>query len=331
MSFNKSKEEGNALLKAGKINGACKKYAEALDFCADDDKNAAVCLGNRSFARLQQGQFLSSSAQKARASEYFSEALKDAEAAVSRDGTYAKAHYRKGKALEALGREKDASAALAMAQSLDKQIPGPPPVPQQNLKVVAPPMPPPASQTKTNLVDPSLNLPDEQKFKIFLSASQKNNVPVLQYILQQGMDPSRGNVVGQTALHIASMWGNVECCLELIESGADVDRQNTIGGSTPLHMAVSSTKNAEGTFQCMELLIAAGANCDLEDFAGRPPWKLTLDNDLRNLLGAPPVEEDSPEDIQNFPGVICRPCAPRISGGSGMKSVVGNQKGRRWF
>jgi ankyrin repeat protein len=107
------------------------------------------------------------------------------------------------------------------------------------------------------------------------------------------------------------LWGNVECCKALIEGGADIDKRNTLSGATPLHMAAASTKNPEGVFECMQLLVAAGADCDMQDFQGRPPWKLTLDDDVRSLLGAPPAGEDSDDDIRNFPGgLICRPCAP---------------------
>ena len=53
--------------------------------------------------------------------------------------------------------------------------------------------------------------------------------------------------------------GNVEATQFLIERGADVNKCNELGASTPLHTLAQSPKPVEGRLGCAKLLIAAGA------------------------------------------------------------------------
>jgi ankyrin repeat protein len=54
---------------------------------------------------------------------------------------------------------------------------------------------------------PSMSLRPE--WDVLLSAAHKN-LPerIREMILKDGVDPSHSNAVGQTALHIAALWGN---------------------------------------------------------------------------------------------------------------------------
>jgi hypothetical protein len=61
-------------------------------------------------------------------------------------------------------------------------------------------------------------------------------------------------------------------------------------------MAAASSKNPEGVRKCIELVVVAGARCDLQDFAGRAPWKFSKDNEIRKLMGGTPVEEDEDDE-----------------------------------
>eukprot|EP00936_MAST-01D_sp_MAST-1D-sp1_P001724 g1724.t1 len=106
------KAEGNALLKAGDLEAAVEKYAKAVAGLGAPGGTethsvelAAQCLANRSLALLKLGRA--------------AEALADGEAAVRTLPTYAKAHYRVGKALAQLGRSEDAAKALLCARELD--------------------------------------------------------------------------------------------------------------------------------------------------------------------------------------------------------------------
>jgi ankyrin repeat protein len=47
------------------------------------------------------------------------------------------------------------------------------------------------------------------EWDLLLSAAQKNNADKIQALVQnQGVDPSHANRVGQSALHIAALWGH---------------------------------------------------------------------------------------------------------------------------
>lgn len=109
------KDEGNALLKAGDLAAAAQKYGEAAEAweampaAAKDARDAdgtlvAQCLANHSLALLQLGEA--------------AEALVRAQAAVDAAPSYAKAHYRVGKALDALGRPAESAQALLRAREL---------------------------------------------------------------------------------------------------------------------------------------------------------------------------------------------------------------------
>jgi ankyrin repeat protein len=50
------------------------------------------------------------------------------------------------------------------------------------------------------------------EWDVLLSASQKNRPDLIrEYVTHRGMDPSHANAVGQSALHIAALWGHGTC------------------------------------------------------------------------------------------------------------------------
>lgn len=64
------------------------------------------------------------------------------------------------------------------------------------------------------------------EWDLLLSAAAKNDPDLLKRLLaEQGVNPSHANAVGQSALHIASLWGHVECMEALLEAGANVRAQ----------------------------------------------------------------------------------------------------------
>eukprot|EP00592_Proboscia_alata_P021639 CAMPEP_0194412332 /NCGR_PEP_ID=MMETSP0176-20130528/10786_1 /TAXON_ID=216777 /ORGANISM="Proboscia alata, Strain PI-D3" /LENGTH=512 /DNA_ID=CAMNT_0039215019 /DNA_START=151 /DNA_END=1689 /DNA_ORIENTATION=+ len=100
-----------------------------------------------------------------------------------------------------------------------------------------------------------------------LSAAQKNNPEKIKRMVHEmNVDPNHSNVVGQSALHIAALWGNVSALEALIELGAKISPHNHLSGATPLHCAVQSTKPPlTNRIKCAELLIEAGAQIDAVD------------------------------------------------------------------
>lgn len=111
------------------------------------------------------------------------------------------------------------------------------------------------------------SMPNPQSMAMLTNA-QQNNAEELQRIISSGVDPSSSNAVGQTALHVACLWGNTAATECLIRNGADVNRQNNLTSATPLHIAVASPKDIAGRIECVKLLLAANADLTIEDGRG---------------------------------------------------------------
>ena len=113
-------------------------------------------------------------------------------------------------------------------------------------------------------------------------AAQRDDAPAIQRLVSGDWDADRqmfpepvdvnyAGGVGQTALHIAAMWGNLNAVNALIAAGADLNPQNWIVrsesdyfGGTPLHVAANSDKvPLAERYRCAERLIEAGANARL--------------------------------------------------------------------
>ena len=93
-----------------------------------------------------------------------------------------------------------------------------------------PPPPPPSQRAGAGM-----------PFDLVLRASKDNDVETMKALLEHGLDPSATNKIGQTGLHVAAIWGNVEVALVLLQYGANVNAQNQFG-IAPLHMASQSSK-----------------------------------------------------------------------------------------
>lgn len=105
-----------------------------------------------------------------------------------------------------------------------------------------------------------------------LSASQRNNATEIEnLILHHGVSPSHSNAVGQSALHVASLWGNIDAVRTLLKHGADTNAQNRINGATPLHSIVQSMKKPIGNrIKCIQLILDEkyGCNPNIKDYYG---------------------------------------------------------------
>lgn len=96
-----------------------------------------------------------------------------------------------------------------------------------------------------------------------------------------GCDPSHSNPVGQTALHVASLWGSLDAATELLHAGADPNARNRITGASPLHMAVKGFTGGGGPggrrtdearmIAVVDALIASGADRAQPDNYGATP------------------------------------------------------------
>lgn len=57
---------------------------------------------------------------------------------------------------------------------------------------------------------------------LLTAEAQRNEPDAIQKLINDGMDPSVANGVGQTALHVACLWGTHKCVEVLIKAGAKV-------------------------------------------------------------------------------------------------------------
>ena len=106
-----------------------------------------------------------------------------------------------------------------------------------------------------------------------IASAASDDVPAIQRCISEGVDPSFASGAGQTALHIAAMWGHLDALNALIAAGADLNAQNCIRndyqsdcnwGGTPLHVAANSNKAPlSRRYYCAQRLIDAGANARL--------------------------------------------------------------------
>ncbi len=82
----------------------------------------------------------------------------------------------------------------------------------------------------------------------------------------------RIKVDGHTPLHKATEYGQKDCMMALLQSGADVNRKSEYG-YTALHSAVR-----HGNQECSRLLLKSGADVNVEAKCGETPLHLTLVN-----------------------------------------------------
>lgn len=83
---------------------------------------------------------------------------------------------------------------------------------------------------------------------------------------------------GRTALHFVSGLGSESAVLILVNSGANLNHQDSTGGLTPLHMAAGYVKP-----EIVKILIDAGADPEVGDVKGRTPMDLA-----KEILAATP-------------------------------------------
>ena len=138
----------------------------------------------------------------------------------------------------------------------------------------------------------ALNAPPPEWDRILIACQKNLPDSVRDLIEKEGVSSNHKNFIGQSALHVAALWGHTECCSILLEHGADPHAQNTVTGATPLHACVQSAKakTRQAKLDCIDLLIEKGANPSMGDFYGSIPFDYCEPDDFEMLTKLKPTK-----------------------------------------
>jgi ankyrin repeat protein len=107
-------------------------------------------------------------------------------------------------------------------------------------------------------------------------AKDNKAAEIRQLVDKFGVSACYGNQIGQTGLHIAAIWGCIDAGAALIELGADVNAQNDLSGSSPLHMGAT-----RGRLEMCRMLLQHGADHLMRDDSGRVAAEMAEQPELK--------------------------------------------------
>ena len=120
-----------------------------------------------------------------------------------------------------------------------------------------------------------------------LSYGLKDDVANLARKLNQGSSPNSCNQMGQTALHVAAIWGAMKVGQLLVERGANVNARNQMSGATPLMMAAQ-----RGRVEFARFLIDNGADALMQDDRDMFAYQFARDSTLKGKKDAGRVHQE---------------------------------------
>jgi len=145
-----------------------------------------------------------------------------------------------------------------------------------------------------------------------LGFAYDNDEAALERAFKQGCSPCHANVIGQTALHIGAMWGNVGAVQVLLTALANPNAQNN-EGSTPLHAAAMGEGPLNRRVQTVNLIIEWKGQPMLADHMGEVPLDYAADDALRVALGAEPLFLHRAAETRNMKELMA--AVQKIKGG----------------
>ena len=134
-----------------------------------------------------------------------------------------------------------------------------------------------------------------------LSCGLKDDAATLARKIRNGSSANSCNQMGQTALHVAAIWGAMKCGTILLDNGANVNARNQLSGGTPLMMAAQRDRA-----EFAALLLSRGANSMLEDNRGMFAYQFARDETLREMLGGPSsklfdaIQENNMKEVERI-------------------------------
>ncbi|CAK9102541.1 Ankyrin repeat [Durusdinium trenchii] len=126
-------------------------------------------------------------------------------------------------------------------------------------------------------------------FDEILTLARDNDAAGILRLLEMGAPVGYANRVGQTALHIATMWGSIEAAKVLLVAKADPNAANRLRGSTPLHAAALGRGPVDRRVECVKLILKDKGDPNKADLGGDRPLDLCSDEAVRVALGALPL------------------------------------------
>jgi len=108
-----------------------------------------------------------------------------------------------------------------------------------------------------------------------------NRVGCVKLLIDAGADLEATDNVRYTPLHCAAVTIRPKLLSLLIQAGANLEAA-CIGRSTALHLA--ARLSARRAVDCVELLLAAGADMDARDTSGRRPFDIALTDNCPRLF-----------------------------------------------
>ena len=143
----------------------------------------------------------------------------------------------------------------------------------------------------SNMAAPVDDEQQQQIFQYVLRASKDNDTTTMAELLSIDKRCARlSNQIGQTGLHVAAIWGNLEVGLMLVNAGADVNAQNQFG-VTPLASAAGNNK--PHTTAMVKFLLEKGADPTIRAANGIAAFEVAKTDAVRQLLGAPALKGHS--------------------------------------
>ena len=106
-----------------------------------------------------------------------------------------------------------------------------------------------------------------------------DRVGCVKLLIDAGADLEATDNVRYTPLHCAAVTIRPKLLSLLIQAGVNVEAVDRYANATALHDAASSSER--GVVDCVELLLAAGADIDARTFSGRRPFDIALEHNSR--------------------------------------------------
>mmetsp|Transcript_15213 Transcript_15213/g.35844 ORF Transcript_15213/g.35844 Transcript_15213/m.35844 type:complete len:275 (+) Transcript_15213:93-917(+) len=115
-------------------------------------------------------------------------------------------------------------------------------------------------------------------------ATRNGKLDVVKFLIDRGANVNSRDATDDTPLHCAAYWQHVDIVSYLLENSADVNAAE-LTGDTPLHDAAeAASEGSQESFQILELLIKAKADCFQPNVAGNTPINQAANEEVLHYM-----------------------------------------------